>query len=138
MVQPFVSPPELPDRIDDLNTPCLLLDEGRLDDNIARLSRRLSERGVAFRPHLKTAKSVEVARRVLSHSSGPATVSTLKEAEIFAQAGVTDMIYAVGIAPAKLPRVAALRRQVRRDNQDGNPATIRMRMRRCWGDEGRA
>lgn len=111
MVQPFVSPPELPDRIDDLNTPCLLLDEGRLDDNIARLSRRLSERGVAFRPHLKTAKSVEVARRVLSHSSGPATVSTLKEAEIFAQAGVTDMIYAVGIAPAKLPRVAALRRQ---------------------------
>jgi hypothetical protein len=27
---------------------------------------------------------------------------------------------------------------VRRDNQDGNPATIRMRMRRCWGDEGRA
>jgi hypothetical protein len=28
--------------------------------------------------------------------------------------------------------------EVRRDNQDGNPATIRMRMRRCWGDEGRA
>ena len=27
---------------------------------------------------------------------------------------------------------------VRRDNQDENPATIRMRMRRCWGDEGRA
>ncbi len=28
--------------------------------------------------------------------------------------------------------------KVRRDNQDGNPATIRMRMRRCRGDEGRA
>jgi hypothetical protein len=27
---------------------------------------------------------------------------------------------------------------MRRDNQDENPATIRMRMRRCWGDEGRA
>ena len=27
---------------------------------------------------------------------------------------------------------------VRRDNQGENPATIRMRMRRCWGDEGRA
>lgn len=27
---------------------------------------------------------------------------------------------------------------LRRDNQDGNPATIRMRMRRCRGDEGRA
>jgi hypothetical protein len=28
--------------------------------------------------------------------------------------------------------------RIRRDNQDENPATIRMRMRRCWGDEGRA
>jgi hypothetical protein len=28
--------------------------------------------------------------------------------------------------------------ELRRDNQDENPATIRMRMRRCWGDEGRA
>ena len=28
--------------------------------------------------------------------------------------------------------------ELRRDNQDGNPATIRMRMRRCRGDEGRA
>jgi hypothetical protein len=40
-----------------------------------------------------------------------------------------------------LTLVAALRINgltVRRDNQDGNPATIRMRMRRCRGDEGRA
>lgn len=28
--------------------------------------------------------------------------------------------------------------ELRSDNQDENPATIRMRMRRCWGDEGRA
>jgi adenylate cyclase len=28
--------------------------------------------------------------------------------------------------------------EVRRDNQGENPASIRMRMRRCWGDEGRA
>ncbi|MEP9380391.1 alanine racemase [Aquabacter sp. CN5-332] len=99
-----------PDRVDALDTPCLLLDEGRLDANIARMSRRLATLGVAFRPHLKTAKSLEVTRRVLTLPSGPATVSTLKEAEVFARAGVTDMIYAVGIAPAKLPRVAALRR----------------------------
>jgi hypothetical protein len=31
-----------------------------------------------------------------------------------------------------------IRQHLRRDNQDENPATIRMRMRRCWGDEGRA
>ena len=36
------------------------------------------------------------------------------------------------------PSIIEKRRHVRRDNQDENPATIRMRMRRCWGDEGRA
>ena len=39
---------------------------------------------------------------------GPATVSTVKEAERFFEAGVRDMIYAVGIAPHKLPRIHAL------------------------------
>ena len=42
--------------------------------------------------------------------TGPATVSTLKEAEQFAAAGVRDILYAVGIAPTKLPRVTALRK----------------------------
>src|SRR4051794_34574588 len=42
---------------------------------------------------------------------GPATVSTVKEAAQFAEAGVRDIIYAVGIAPAKLGRVLALREQ---------------------------
>jgi D-serine deaminase-like pyridoxal phosphate-dependent protein len=42
-------------------------------------------------------------------AAGPATVSTLKEAEVFARAGVTDMIYAVGIAPSKLDRVVKMR-----------------------------
>jgi D-serine deaminase-like pyridoxal phosphate-dependent protein len=64
---------------------------------------------VTLRPHLKTVKSVEVARRVLSDGSGPATVSTVKEAEVFAAAGVKDILYAAGIALQKLPRVLALR-----------------------------
>jgi D-serine deaminase-like pyridoxal phosphate-dependent protein len=42
---------------------------------------------------------------------GPATVSTLLEAEQFAQAGVRDMLYSVGITPSKLDRVLALRRK---------------------------
>jgi D-serine deaminase-like pyridoxal phosphate-dependent protein len=99
-----------PALVEILDTPCLLLDQGRLDANVRRLSTRLSGLGVGFRPHLKTAKSVDVARRVMSTAAGPATVSTLKEAEVFARAGVTDMIYAVGIAPSKLDRIMALRR----------------------------
>ena len=49
-----------------LPTPCLLLDKQRMDRNIARLAGRLQRLGVALRPHLKTAKSVEVARRMMA------------------------------------------------------------------------
>ena len=92
-----------------LPTPCLILDEARMMRNIARLQEHLDGLGVALRPHLKTLKSVDAARRVLKDGNGPATVSTLKEAEVFAAAGVKDIIYAVGIAPQKLPRVLVLR-----------------------------
>ncbi|GAA1859766.1 hypothetical protein GCM10009836_44920 [Pseudonocardia ailaonensis] len=62
-----------------------------------------------LRLHVKTAKSVEVARRV--HGDCPITASTLAEAEHSADAGYRDILYAVGIAPHKLPRVAALLRR---------------------------
>jgi D-serine deaminase-like pyridoxal phosphate-dependent protein len=99
-----------PRRVPELETPCAVLDEARMQRNIERLQRRLRGLGVAFRPHLKTAKSVEIARRMMASTAGPATVSTLREAEQFAGAGVRDILYAVGIAPAKLDRVLALRR----------------------------
>ncbi len=92
-----------------IETPCLILDVDRMDRNIQRLRSHLSLLGPDLRPHLKTAKSVEAARRVMTSETGPATVSTLKEAEQFAKAGVRDLIYAVGIAPGKLNRVLALR-----------------------------
>jgi D-serine deaminase-like pyridoxal phosphate-dependent protein len=95
--------------LESLETPCLVLDAERMERNISRLRTRLDGLGVSLRPHLKTAKSVEVARRVMTTPQGPATVSTLKEAEQFAAAGVRDMIYAVGITPAKLARVLELR-----------------------------
>ena len=93
----------------DIDTPCLLLDRDRMDRNVGRLRERLDRLGVALRPHLKTAKSVDAAQRVMTSPSGPATVSTLKEAEQFARAGVTDLIYAVGVSPDKIDRILALR-----------------------------
>ena len=100
-----------------LPTPCLLLDEPRMRANIARIHGRLAGTGVAYRAHLKTAKSVEVARRQMTGSHGPAMVSTLEEADIFAEAGVIDLTYGVGIAPDKLDQVRALgpRAELRRD-----------------------
>jgi D-serine deaminase-like pyridoxal phosphate-dependent protein len=97
--------------LQDLQTPCLVLDEYRMTRNLQRLRRRLSSLSVAFRPHLKTHKSVEIARRMVSTSEGRAAVSTLREAEVFGAAGIRDLVYAVGIAPAKLRRVVELRRE---------------------------
>lgn len=93
-----------------LETPSLLLDEATMLRNIARTKRRAEALGVRLRPHLKTGKCVEVARRMMLGTEGPATVSTLAEAEAFAAAGVRDIFYAVGVAPQKLSRVLALRR----------------------------
>ncbi|HWK01735.1 MAG TPA: DSD1 family PLP-dependent enzyme [Xanthobacteraceae bacterium] len=93
----------------DIQTPALVLDERKMMRNIARLSERMQKLGVSLRPHMKTAKSVDVARRQLEGGNGPATVSTLREAEVLFAAGVKDILYAVGIAPVKLARVLALR-----------------------------
>lgn len=90
------------------DTPFLALDIDRVDRNIARLRAHLEQLGVPLRLHVKTAKSVDVVRRVFPGGIGPITVSTLAEAEYFADAGFTDMLYAVGIDPHKLPRAAAL------------------------------
>ncbi len=98
-----------PMTLEDLRTPCLLLDSRKMDRNLERLKGRAAALNVSLRPHLKTAKSVPVARRAMETPKGPATVSTLLEANRFADAGVTDILYAVGIAPGKLDEVIALR-----------------------------
>ncbi|MGR3570522.1 alanine racemase [Brevirhabdus sp.] len=97
-------------RLTPLPTPCLLVDEARMKRNIARLAQHATALGVTLRPHLKTTKSIEAARHVLTGGCGPATVSTLAEAEVFAAAGIDDILYAVGISPDKLGRVIALHR----------------------------
>jgi D-serine deaminase-like pyridoxal phosphate-dependent protein len=94
--------------LDTIETPALVLDAAKVDRNVARLRRRLESLGVGLRPHVKTAKSIEVAKRLFPSERGPITVSTLKEAEYFAEAGLTDITYAVGLAPDKLPRLRAL------------------------------
>src|SRR5687767_929227 len=97
------------EQLSELPTPSLVLDESRMMANIARFRERAATFGVGLRPHLKTIKSVDIARRLLPRGNGAATVSTLREAEVFFAAGIRDILYAVGIAPQKLTRVAALR-----------------------------
>jgi D-serine deaminase-like pyridoxal phosphate-dependent protein len=95
----------------DLPTPALLLDRSRLQRNAARMRDRVRELDVTLRPHVKTSKSIEVLK-VLNGGGvgGPITVSTLAEARYFFEHGVTDILYAVGVAPIKLREIAALLR----------------------------
>ena len=95
-------------KLADLPTPCLVLDRQKLTRNIRTMAGNLSRHGVPLRPHMKTAKSIDVARLVLSGQPGGITVSTLAEAEYFASHGVVDILYAVGVTPAKLDQVARL------------------------------
>jgi D-serine deaminase-like pyridoxal phosphate-dependent protein len=95
----------------ELTTPCLLLDRAKLERNLARMRARLKRLGVTPRPHLKTAKCIEVARLALDGEAGRITVSTLGEAEYFFGNGITDLVYAVGIAPGKLDAAAGLIRR---------------------------
>ncbi len=97
--------------LDDLPTPCLVLDLGILKRNLAMMEAAVARHpGLVLRPHLKTAKSRDVAK-LAAPDFGPITVSTLAEARYFAEGGWGDQIYAVGIAPQKLDALAALNAQ---------------------------
>jgi D-serine deaminase-like pyridoxal phosphate-dependent protein len=97
-----------PRTIFDLPTPALILDRTRLEANASRMRDRVRDLGVSLRPHVKTSKSIDVLRVLSGGAEIPITVSTLAEARYFFEHGVTDILYAVGIAPVKLPDVAEL------------------------------
>jgi len=84
-----------------LPTPALVLEAARLRSNAARMSERARALGVRLRPHVKTHKSVEIARIQTSGHDGAITVSTLAEAAAFAAHGFGDITYAVPIEPGK-------------------------------------
>lgn len=101
-----------------IETPALLLDAARLQHNLQRMARQMAALGVRLRPHVKTAKCLEVAQACDRASlaagvpgaaePGPITVSTLREADRFAAAGWRDITYAVGLSPNKFAHVQRL------------------------------
>ena len=92
----------------DLPTPHLVLDRVKLQKNLNRMSTRADELGVRLRPHMKTAKSIEVAKLALVDRPACITVSTMKEARYFAEHGLRDIVLAVGLVPQRLEEVVAL------------------------------
>jgi D-serine deaminase-like pyridoxal phosphate-dependent protein len=95
-------------RLQDLPTPALVLDRRVLEANTRAMTERMRRLSIRLRPHLKTAKSADVARLALKNNFGGITVSTLREAEYFLQHGIADITYAVGMVAGRLDAAAAL------------------------------
>jgi D-serine deaminase-like pyridoxal phosphate-dependent protein len=99
-----------------LTTPAFLVDRSIVEQNCVRMRAKALASGVAFRPHVKTHKTIEIGRMQHAGGTGPITVSTMAEAEFFADAGFRDITYGVPIAPEKLARAAALAARIERLN----------------------
>ena len=65
------------DNLNELNTPTLILDKKILEKNCYKARKKCSELKTILRPHVKTPKSIEVAKIALGKDIGPITVSTL-------------------------------------------------------------
>ncbi len=72
--------------VDELETPALVVDLGRLERNLARASSYCDGHGLALVPHTKTHKTAEIAGRQLALGASGLTVAKSEEAEIFAAA----------------------------------------------------
>lgn len=93
-----------------LDTPAALVDVPRMQRNIQRMQQRMNSLGVRLRPHVKTSKCLPVIQAQIAAGASGVTVSTLKEAEHCFNQGISDVLYAVAIAPGKLAQALALRR----------------------------
>jgi D-serine deaminase-like pyridoxal phosphate-dependent protein len=94
-----------------LDTPAAIVSLPRMQHNIARMQARADALGVRLRPHVKTTKCAEVVAAQRAAGAQGITVSTLKEAEQFFAQGITDILYAVGMAQHRLPQALALRQR---------------------------
>ena len=92
-----------------LCTPALILDLAALERNLLAMAAFCDRHGVALRPHAKTHKSVEVARRQLGAGAIGISVATIGEAERLTDGGIGNLLITSPLAtPAKLRRLRAL------------------------------
>ncbi|MGA2128593.1 MAG: DSD1 family PLP-dependent enzyme [Xanthobacteraceae bacterium] len=105
-------PADIGASVADIQTPALLIDLAALDRNIAKMAELARAAGVAMRPHAKTHKSAEIARRQIAHGAVGQCVQTVGEAEALVRGGVGDILVSNEVVGTrKLRRLAALARE---------------------------
>lgn len=90
------------------SAPTVLVDRGRVENNVLAMLRRAEAAQVALRPHFKTHQSVDVGAWMRALGVERITVSSAAMAEGFVAAGWNDLTIALPLYPSMLPRVAAL------------------------------
>ena len=92
-----------------LNTPALVIDLEALDRNIAVMAGLTAARGVGLRPHAKTHKSIDIARRQIDAGAIGVCCAKIGEAEVLADGGIEGLLITSPVAaPAAIGRLAAL------------------------------
>jgi len=95
--------------VHDLETPSVLIDLDLMEANIVTMQSRCDALGIAFRPHIKTHKIPDIARRQLEAGATGIACQKVSEAEVFAEAGFDDIQIPYNIVGArKTRRLAAL------------------------------
>ena len=95
--------PDLPD------TPCVVVDLDVAEANIDRHQSYCDAHGLKARPHIKTHKTVELARRQVAAGAVGITCQKLGEVEVMTRAGLADVLITYNIlGPQKLARLRAL------------------------------
>src|SRR6185295_13932597 len=94
--------------VSDLPTPQVLIDHQRARRNIDRVQQLASAAGMRLRPHAKTHKSPVVARWQIERGAVGVCCAKLGEAEVFVDAGITDIRLPYPVNPANAERVVAL------------------------------
>ncbi|QDZ03333.1 D-TA family PLP-dependent enzyme [Nitratireductor mangrovi] len=100
----------------DLDTPAVTIDLDRVDENIARVQRRIEGCGLVNRPHVKTHKIPAIAQKQIDAGAVGITCQKLGEVEAFVEAGVTgDILVTFNIVgDLKTERLMALVPRVKR------------------------
>ncbi len=97
----------------DIDTPALLIDLDRIENNLKTMQQKADTCGARLRPHIKAHKIPELAQSQIRLGAVGITASKVAEAEIMADAGINDIFIANQIVtPSKLKRLAALSKRV--------------------------
>ncbi len=112
-------------KIADLDTPTVLIDVDRVEANLRRAQAHADKEGYKLRPHIKTHKLPRFARRQVELGAVGITVQKLGEAEVMADAGLTDIFLPYNIlGPKKLARLKALNDRVTLAVTADSPDTV--------------